>query len=792
MPRMVVLHILFVLGLLLPAASSAEPPAAGVQVLHTARLQAAPDAPPRTVALPFVRRVPDGSVLRFAVEFEAPAAPVPGGFALLLPGLRGALEITLNGHRWGAPPPAGGVPVGGAGSIRVVPLPQPLLVAGTNRLELALHAHGRSAALPELHLGAVGDLVVWRERLVLLAFTGPTVVAAAIGCLGLCVLLLQARRPGETLNGYFGVGALVWAFHTLWSAQLDPLLPEPHETVWWNAVFMLFVALMVVFSLRFIGRLGRRGARALLAAAAAGPPLLYAADVFGVLGRAAAGWRLVWIGVVLVTVGVVAQQVARTRSREAALLLGCSAVGAVFGFVDWWRAATVPEMVDVQLTPYAGLMFIALVGWVLIDRFVRASQGLEALNQRLEQRVALKSRELQSALDEMRSAKERAEAADRAKSTFLAAASHDLRQPVHALGLYLAALRGEPMPPAQAEVLQRMAASMSVLDGLFNALLDLSRIDGGGVQAAPRPFAPGPLLARLADAYAPLAAARGLRLSLRLAPAVAQWRAHSDPLLLERVLGNLLSNAIKYTDHGGVLLSARLRHGPLALVWRIEVWDTGIGVAPAEAGRIFDEFYQVDGGGRERGGGFGLGLSIVRRLTRLLGHPLAMHSVPGRGTRFVLELPATAAQAQPEAPPPAPDVLAGACVAVIEDDAGVRHGMALLLGRWGVTVLDAADAETLLRRADPAALARVDAVIADYRLAAGRDGVEAVAALRTRCGRTLPALIVSGDTAPQRVDEIRASGLDWLAKPVPAARLRSWLAAALQRPAAAARARARP
>jgi CheY-like chemotaxis protein len=317
-----------------------------------------------------------------------------------------------------------------------------------------------------------------------------------------------------------------------------------------------------------------------------------------------------------------------------------------------------------------------------------------------------------------------------------------------------------------------MDHSVGALDSLLDSLLDISRIDAGALVPRPAVFDLSALIHRLADEFAADAAERGLRLSTRIGGAGGA-RAWSDPLLVERMLRNLIANAVKYTRRGGVLVTCRARHDATgAPQWQVEVWDTGPGIAPDEQERVFDEFYQAGNPERDRRAGLGLGLSIVRRLADLLKLPLALHSVPGRGTRFTVVLPATEAPAVKPAAPAEPAPLHGLRVAVIEDDAEVRAAMRALLAGWGCEVRDGSDADELLRRDGSAA----QAVVADLRLRGGRDGIAEAGRLRDAWGGAVPVLLVSGDTAPERVRLMERSGLPWLAKPVAAARLRAWLA----------------
>ena len=245
--------------------------------------------------------------------------------------------------------------------------------------------------------------------------------------------------------------------------------------------------------------------------------------------------------------------------------------------------------------------------------------------------------------------------------------------------------------------------------------------------------------------------------------------ARSDPQLFERVVRNLLANAVQFTTSGGVLLSCRWRRSGH---WLVQVWDTGIGIAAAQQQRVFEEFYQVGNLERSRSAGLGLGLSIVRRLCDLLGHPLQMRSLPGRGTCFSLQVPSTAEQPAVEEPVAAGPSLRGVVVAVIDDDVEVLDSMQRLLERWGCRVHAAADAEGVL--AQPGALSQLRAVIADYRLREGHTGSDAIAILREATGRGLPALIVSGEASPQP-EPLHERGCQRLSKPVSAAQLRAWL-----------------
>jgi signal transduction histidine kinase/ActR/RegA family two-component response regulator len=367
-----------------------------------------------------------------------------------------------------------------------------------------------------------------------------------------------------------------------------------------------------------------------------------------------------------------------------------------------------------------------------------------------------------------------AEAAELAKGRFVAAASHDLRQPAHALGLYTAALRAGPLAPEQAEIADCMQASLAALEAMFASLLDVSRVDAGALLPQWDTVALAPLLHRLAQEWATEAEGRGLRLVVHVADPEAM--SVSDPLLLERVLRNLLANAVKYTRRGGVLLACRTRTAPGgARSLRIELWDTGVGMAPAEQARVFEEFYQVANHGHDRAGGLGLGLAIVQRLVHLLQLRLTLHSLPGRGSVFFLDglVPAGSAPQRAAAARQQMRRLTGMHVAVLEDDTEVRDAMRRLLRLWGCEVVDAADASALLQRLSPSQA--VHAVVADVRLAGGRHGPDEVRTLQAAWACAVPVLLVSGEAAPEQMQALQDAGHSVLTKPVSPARLRAWL-----------------
>lgn len=372
--------------------------------------------------------------------------------------------------------------------------------------------------------------------------------------------------------------------------------------------------------------------------------------------------------------------------------------------------------------------------------------------------------------------KEAAERANAAKTRFLAAASHDLRQPLHAMGLFVSNLSERVRGTGTRKLVAQLSASMEALRGLLNALLDISRLDAGVIQPRIANCSLQLLFERLAHDYAVAAAQK--KIALTFVPTDAWVR--SDATLLERIVRNLVANAVRYTERGGVVVGCR-RRGASQL--RIEVWDTGIGIAAHELSNIFHEFYQVGNPERDRSKGLGLGLAIAQRLALLLDSRIDVVSEPGRGSMFALTAPrATAAGTETKAPAaPAPGRLRQALVVVIDDERAIREATKITLEGWGCETVLADSGETAL-----AGLAQCgrspDVILADYRLRSGETGAGAVEGLQAKYGRHIPAIIITGDTAPDRLREAEASGYHLLHKPLAPARLRALLAHVLAGP----------
>jgi signal transduction histidine kinase len=370
--------------------------------------------------------------------------------------------------------------------------------------------------------------------------------------------------------------------------------------------------------------------------------------------------------------------------------------------------------------------------------------------------------------------KERAEEASLAKSRFLAAASHDLRQPVHALTLFVGALAQQPLGPEARRLLGHVGGAADTMGAMFNALLDMSRLDAGMVRPEVRAFDLLPMLERIAADEGGMAQAKGLALRLNASPLAVL----SDPVHVERILRNLAANAVRYTDQGGVLITARRRGAAVV----VRVVDTGIGIPAERQAEVFEEFVQLHNPERDRNKGLGLGLAIVRRLAGLLGAPLRLRSRPGRGSVFSLTLPparaVVVAQAAPAAAPPAVAIGTGDLVLVVDDDAEIRAGMHSLLAGWGCEVVGAAGSADLMPQL--LSLTRVPRlIISDYRLQGDETGIAVIERVQSEYNEDIPAILITGDTAPARLREAQASGYTLLHKPVGPQALRGAMQALL-------------
>ncbi len=455
------------------------------------------------------------------------------------------------------------------------------------------------------------------------------------------------------------------------------------------------------------------------------------------------------------------------------LTMGVAVLGAAaqLAWPPAWLAYVIPIVVivgDRLLAMAEGFAMLSLLLAVLLlicIVFLLRHQRLlvEASNDAANGRI----------LHDMQQKQFKAEDASREKSRFLAAASHDLRQPVHTLNLLVGSLEARSHDAQTREIVEKMREVLSGLDSLFGSLLDLSKLDAAVVKPEMRVLPLATLFDGLNNEFGAAAKKAGLKLSFDAQGLFVK----SDSVSLWRVMSNLISNAIRYTPTGSV----RIRCYPSETHVRIAVQDTGIGISEAELPHVFDEFHQIGNEERDRSKGLGLGLAIVRKTCDMLGCTVCVSSTPGKGSVFTVEVPrveapqveiaATQAQTlaadatiQPETASVATP-LAGLRVLIIDDEPDVRDGMRILFAQWGcAAMLAESGADALAQIATCGEIP--DLLIVDYRLRERETGADAIAAVRRQCGRLIPAMILTGDTAPERIREAKEAGCPLLHKPV--------------------------
>ncbi len=362
-------------------------------------------------------------------------------------------------------------------------------------------------------------------------------------------------------------------------------------------------------------------------------------------------------------------------------------------------------------------------------------------------------------------ARENAERANHGKTRFLAAASHDLRQPLQAMGLFIATLAGISLPGKAQEIVHRIEESLEALEHLLDTLLDISKLDAGVVEVHQGSFPLQPLFERLNREFQPLA--RNKNLTLRFVP--THITIVSDATLLERILRNLLSNALRYTEKGGIVVGVR-RQGDHR---RIEVVDSGCGIPVDQQKEIFKEFHQLKRLPHRCRDGLGLGLAIVDRLSTLLGHTVSVRSISEHGSVFSVLIPVSdpsGSSAKPEHIDRL-DLLKDKLVAVLDDDEMIRDGLESLLNSWGCRLILAATAKVLYDAVISAGEIP-HLILADYRLDDNATGRDAVHAMRHLTESAIPAILITGDTSQQRIDQAIDEGMALLRKPVSPTTLR--------------------
>ncbi|WP_114394087.1 NahK/ErcS family hybrid sensor histidine kinase/response regulator [Oleisolibacter albus] len=477
------------------------------------------------------------------------------------------------------------------------------------------------------------------------------------------------------------------------------------------------------------------------------------------------------------------EQYALRRPHIEAVMAG----NAVAFELDWRMPDGGVRYSQASYLPHRGpdgavIGFFSLIQDVTERRL--AAEALRDTNETLERRVAERTAaltelngQLQQEIGErlqmeeaLRVAKTTAEQANLSKTKFLAAASHDLLQPLNAARLFVSALCDMRQEPAAQTLVEKTDAALQSVEDLLEALLDISKLDAGAVQPQLDDFPIAALLSSMQAEYTPVARERGLGFAVVASTAVVR----SDIRLLRRILQNFVSNALRYTRRGQVLLGCRRTAAGL----RIEVWDTGPGIPADKQQEIFEEFrrLETDRAGRDRG--IGLGLAIVQRAGRMLNHPIAVRSSLGQGSVFAVTVPfgagARPAETRSPGPPAFTSPLSGARILVIDNEPAILDGMGALLRGWGCQVAVAAAGAEL-----PSALGclggRPDLVVADYHLEDGAVGVEEIAGLRRRFGADLPGLVITANRTAAIHEQVQARGLHLLTKPVKPAQLRAML-----------------
>lgn len=537
-------------------------------------------------------------------------------------------------------------------------------------------------------------------------------------------------------------GAIVYGFWTT--------VPPLHLQIWYGAMLCM-LALRVQFHLRYRRSDG------------AGRVRRHRTDL--ILGSALAGILWGFAGIYLSRIDALEYQL------FILFTLACMGAGAVSSLTAFMPAFY--SYFPITMLPI-GLIFLfkndpihISLGIMTLIYIVALTYFAHKINRTFVQSLNLRFENM-GLVEKLSEQKFEAEQANIAKSRFLAAASHDLRQPLHALTLYTSLLNDAELSPENRTITGQINHSIAALQNLFNALLDISKLEAGTLLPEREHFDLQVMLDRLANDFSTQADAKGIQLTLGDCAAVV----YTDPALLEQILRNYLSNAIRYTEAGHVTVQCRPQNDYL----NIDVEDTGIGIPPAQQTKIFREFYQVDNPERDRSKGLGLGLAIVQRISRLLDHPIEMRSVAGQGSTFSVTVPRGDATQIRQTDSLQPDLLQqgrlALTVAIVEDDVSVRESTQARLESWGCRVIAAASQAQLMEMLEKDRIAP-QAIIADYRLRGGQTGIQVIAQLRKHFDKPIPALIMTGDTAVEQLHELQGSGIQVLHKPVPPARLRA-------------------
>ncbi len=761
--------LLGLIGALLPAALWAQP-AAPATVLTQAQFSSDGQVvAEQTVALPDTwaqRGLSNRGAGVYRLNFVLPPLSQwpQEGWALQIDRLAEQHEVRLNGTLLSSRLTQANLPHRSTPSSRAtpnwLPLPSPLLQRGGNELLITVRHSTRGGLSPVVigpasALWDASQLEQWR------VMTLPVMLNSAGMALGLFMLIFWWRRRSEWLLGGFG---LLWLAISLRSTVQILTPPSARGMLLDGFMYASQIFNAMLLGGLALGMADLRGHAWRQVLGVTGVVLMLAAIPAAALGAMDAlrtwAYPLMFV-VVLPPLVLVARNARALRSSTRLVLLAAVLTLVVAAGHDYlcWRGTF--SVMAVYWIPLALPVVLSVFAWRLIQRVTGALREVEQLNTDLEGRVAERTQAV--------------EQAHRAKTRFLAAASHDLRQPVVSIGLMIDLLRDQLHAPAQLRLIDRVDEAMASLEQLLKGLLDLSRLDAGTVQPRRSAVVLQPLFDAIEAHEQPTATRKNLRLRLRATPLAV----HTDAVLLEQILRNLVGNALRYTPRGGVLIAAR-RHGTQV---RLQVWDSGIGIAEDQQGLVFEEFVQSRQAGESSHAGLGLGLAIVRRATRLLGHELRLRSRVGQGSCFELILPRASTALRPSqtaealSPPEPAWPLFGLRLAVVDDEATVREALAARLSAWGAQVQSFSGVTPLRQRLAmrPRGHSGIDLLVTDWRLN-GSNGLQAIEALHSYAG-PVPVLVITGNTAPDELARLDASGVPVLHKPF---RAEALLAAVLQ------------
>ncbi len=765
------------------AAGSATMGDSGVQVLQQASLSNGPCGPQqhgesRQVALPDDWRLLGlKPPVNACYDFTLPLSSAPNlPWALRLDRLPGNHRITVNGvtlrtHHMDGPQ---------ATSVGTLPylveVPAGLLHLGQNAVQIEVRMGpfrkpGISPLQAGPHEGMQPDFERWSAWTVEL----PRTINLCVAGIALFLMMVWRVRPSDNRFGYFyGLMVVMCSRNALYMTETMSWPIPVMDWLFFSAqalgtYFLIGFGLTyadydvkkVIWPMRLMGfglpvvALGALGGNSL--------------DLLRLIA-----YPVMMLCGVLVVIKVVQKALRQHWQEATAMSLGPIAT-LVSVAHDYLFLTSVLPVTDLYWTPYTTPIIFMGYAVTLMRNFVDNMIVAERMNITLEERVAERTLALESA--------------NQSKTRFLAAASHDLRQPTAAIGLLVSLLRQQPSATTETRELTNMLdEAVASMESLLVGLLDISRLDAGAVQPQFQAVSLQDVFQAVKVHEQSAAQAKGLHLRFRLPRGwhAAQLVVMTDPLLIHSVLRNLVSNALRYTQRGGVLVAVR-RQGNRRI--RIEVWDTGIGIAADQLGRIFEEFYQVGNAARDRSRGIGLGLAIVRRTASVMGEEVKVRSRLGRGSVFTMELPLHHAQPAVESVWVSPaQPLKGRTLWLVEDDMLLRRAMNELLVSWGAQVRHWEDGESLLGELnlllgmDDGNGQWPDALVTDYRLP-GVDGVSLSQALALQMsiqGQVIPSLIVSGDTDPAEIARLSASGLHVLAKPFRSERLLAQILGLLQ------------